>query len=157
MYALTRYLGVGRLVAAWAALVYIVFPWHLERAQHGALVHLEALALLLLALAAAIARPSLPRFGLVALATLAAWLTFGYFGVMASIGAVAFAAGAALALRSRGGLRVAAGISAAAAAATIAMGLLTLAPGVDRGESIGARSPGYRSTDCARPSSSSRR
>ncbi|MGE5689691.1 MAG: hypothetical protein ACM33B_03960 [Pseudomonadota bacterium] len=137
MYALVRYLGTGRLVASWAALVYVVFPWHLERAQHGALVHIEALALLLLALAAAVARPSLPRYALVGAATLAAWLTFGYFGVMASVGAVAFGAGVALALRSRRGLRVAAAVSAAAVVATMSMGVLTLAPGVDRGESIG--------------------
>jgi hypothetical protein len=142
MYALVRFLHVDRLVAGWAALVYVVFPWHLERAQHGALVHLEALALLVLALAAVLARPTLPRYALVAGATLAAWTTFGYFGVMATIGAIAFAAGAALSLRSRRGLRVTATAAAAAVVATVATGVLTLAPGVDRGESIGRDATG---------------
>src|SRR5436309_3558127 len=31
MYLFVRYLGCGRLVAAWGGLVYIVFPWHLMR------------------------------------------------------------------------------------------------------------------------------
>ena len=43
MYALTRYLGCGRLVSAWAGMVYIVFPWHLARTPHPSLVHLELL------------------------------------------------------------------------------------------------------------------
>jgi O-antigen/teichoic acid export membrane protein len=32
MYALVRYLGAARLVAAWAALAFILFPWHFARA-----------------------------------------------------------------------------------------------------------------------------
>ena len=35
MYLLARYLGCSRVVAAWAAGVYIVFPWHLARTPHG--------------------------------------------------------------------------------------------------------------------------
>jgi O-antigen/teichoic acid export membrane protein len=136
MYAAARFLGAGRLVAGWAALVYIVFPWHLERAQHGALVHLEALALLVLALAATVRRPAPSRYGLVAAAVVAAWLTFGYFGVMATVAAVAFAAGAALALPSRLRIRTSVAIAATAIGATIAVGILTLAPGVDRGASL---------------------
>src|SRR5439155_26948553 len=49
MYLLVRYLGCVRLVAVWAGLVYIVFPWHLARTPHASLVHLEFLPLLLLA------------------------------------------------------------------------------------------------------------
>lgn len=93
MYLLVRYVGCGRLAAAWASLVYIVFPWHLMRVPHASLVHLEFLPLLLLALIAATRRPVWTRFGLVAATTLACWLTSGYFGAMALITTVAFALG----------------------------------------------------------------
>jgi hypothetical protein len=96
MYLLVRYLGCARLVAAWAGLVYIVFPWHLMRMPHASLVHLEFLPLLLVALVAAARRPTWNRFGLVAAATLASWLTSGYFGVMAVITTIAFSAGVLL-------------------------------------------------------------
>jgi hypothetical protein len=96
MYLLVRYLGCGRLAAAWAGLVYIVFPWHLMRTPHASLVHLEFLPLLLLALVAALRHSTWPRFGLVAAATLACWLTSGYFGVMAVITTVAFSVGVLL-------------------------------------------------------------
>jgi O-antigen/teichoic acid export membrane protein len=95
MYLLARYLGCNRLVAAWAGLVFVVFPWHLERTPHPSLTHLEFLPLLLLALVALCRNPSWARYLLVGLATLACWLTSGYFGVMAVIGAGAFAVGAA--------------------------------------------------------------
>ncbi len=93
MYLFVRYLGCGRLVAAWAGLVYIVFPWHLMRVPHPSLVHLEFLPLLLVALVAAARRSTWPRFGGIAAATLACWLTSGYFGAMAVITTVAFALG----------------------------------------------------------------
>ena len=145
MYALVRVLGCGRLVGAWAALVYVVFPWHLERAQHGALVHLQVFPLLLLALVAALRRPSTMRFALVGAVTLAAWLTFGYFGAMAAISAVAFVAGAVLVVgREPAGRRFAVGSVAAAAGATLLLGLVTLAPGVDRGESLARDETGIR-------------
>jgi hypothetical protein len=96
MYLLVRYIGCGRLAAAWASLVYIVFPWHLMRMPHASLVHLEFLPLLLVALVAAARRPTWNRFGLVAATTLACWLTSGYFGVMAVITTVAFALGVLL-------------------------------------------------------------
>ena len=93
MYFLVRYVGCGRLVAGWAGLVYIVFPWHLMRVPHPSLVHLEFFPLLLAALIAAVRRPTWPRFGLVAAATLASWLTSGYYGAMAVIITIAFALG----------------------------------------------------------------
>jgi hypothetical protein len=93
MYLLVRYLGCGRLTAAWAGLVYIVFPWHLMRVPHASLVHLEFLPLLLLALVAAARKPGWTRFGLVGAVTLACWLTSGYFGPMAVITTVAFSLG----------------------------------------------------------------
>jgi len=96
MYLLVRYLGCGRLAAAWAGLVYIVFPWHLMRVPHASLVHLEFLPLLLVALVAATRRPTWNRFGFVAATTLACWFTSGYFGVMAAITTVAFSLGALL-------------------------------------------------------------
>ena len=96
MYLLVRYLGCGRLAAAWAGLVYIVFPWHLMRVPHASLVHLEFLPLLLVALVAAARRPIWSRFGFVAATTLACWLTSGYFGVMAATTTVAFSLGVLL-------------------------------------------------------------
>jgi O-antigen/teichoic acid export membrane protein len=95
MYLLTRYLGCSRLVAVWAAAVFVVFPWHFARAEHASLTHLEVLVLLVLALVAATRRPTWLRFGLVGAATLACWLTSGYFGGMAVITVIAFAVGAA--------------------------------------------------------------
>jgi hypothetical protein len=96
MYLLVRYLGCSRPVAAWAGLVYIVFPWHLMRVPHASLVHLEFLPLLLLALVASFRRPTWLRFTLVGVTTLACWLTSGYFGTMAVVTAVAFALGVVL-------------------------------------------------------------
>ena len=96
MYLLTRYLGCNRFVAAWAGLVFIVFPWHLERAEHAGFLHLEVLVLLVLALVAAAERPSWWRASLVGLATLSCWLAVGYFGVMAAVSAGVFALAAAV-------------------------------------------------------------
>jgi hypothetical protein len=96
MYALVRYLRCGRLPAAWAGLVYIVFPWHLMRVPHASLVHLEFLPLLLIALTAAARQPTGARFGLIGAMTLACWLTSGYFGAMAVITTIAFALGVLL-------------------------------------------------------------
>ena len=95
MYLLVRYLRCSRLVAVWAAVVFIIFPWHFARAEHASLTHLEVLALLVLALVAAARNPTWIRFGFVGLATLACWLTSGYFGGMAVITVIAFSAGAA--------------------------------------------------------------
>lgn len=124
MYVLVRYLRCSRAVAAWAALAMIVFPWHLARAEHASLTHVEVLVLLLLALVAAAREPTVLRFALVGLATLACWLTSGYFGGMAVITTIAFTAGAALtAPRARGLLLVA----GSTAAAILASGLVGVA------------------------------
>ena len=103
MYLLVRYLGAGKLVAGWAAFVFILFPWHVIRAEHASLLHLEVFVLLLLALVAAARRPSWLSVGFVSLAIFACWLTSGYFGAMAVVATVAFAVGAAL--TSAGGNR----------------------------------------------------
>ena len=121
MYALVRYLGCAPLVSAWAALAYIVFPWHLARAEHASLVHIEVLALLVLALVAVARSPSLLRFGLVGAANLACWLTSGYYGAMATVTTVAFMLGAAIASNRRRGFVL---VAVSAAWALVAVGLI---------------------------------
>jgi hypothetical protein len=123
MYLLTRYLGCARLVAAWAAVVFVIFPWHFARAEHASLTHLEVLVLLVLALVAAAQRPTWLRFAFVGAATLACWLTSGYFGGMAVVTVIAFAVGAALTTSLRRGLTVAGG---AIGAAVLASGLVAI-------------------------------
>jgi O-antigen/teichoic acid export membrane protein len=138
MYLLSRYLGCNRLVAAWAGLVFAMFPWHVVRAQHASLMHLEVLVLVALALVAAAERPSGLRLTFVGAAVLACWLTSGYFGVMASIGALFFAAAAWLALsrRDRRG-RIFLGIAAAASGATLLMAVAGTGGGVGSGAGLG--------------------
>ncbi|MGZ4370866.1 MAG: hypothetical protein ACXVRQ_01535, partial [Gaiellaceae bacterium] len=135
MYALVRYLGCGRAVAAWAGLVAIVFPWHLARTEHVSLLHTEVLTLLILALVAATRRPSLMRFGLVGAANLACWLTSGYFGAIAMISTVAFVLGAALTARRRRGLLVL-GSTAFAGAAIVLLGIAAVASGTNAGAGL---------------------
>jgi O-antigen/teichoic acid export membrane protein len=136
MYLLTRYLGCARLVSAWAGMVYIVFPWHLLRTPHGSLVHLEFLPLLILALVAATRRPSWPRLSLVSLATLACWLTAGYFGAMALVAVAAFALTIPLASGVRRGVVVAGGLLTSALAATLFVALLSVLSGFGRGAGL---------------------
>jgi O-antigen/teichoic acid export membrane protein len=136
MYALARYLGCGRLVSAWAGIVFIVFPWHLARAEHGSLTHIEVLALLALALVAAARRPTWIRFGLVGLATLACWLTSGYYGGMAVVTAIAFSVGAALTLPRRRGLVLAAGSAGGALLASGLVAIAAYASGTNAGAGI---------------------
>ena len=137
MYLLVRYLGCARLVAAWAGLVYIVFPWHLMRVPHASLVHLEFLPLLLLGLVAALRHPTWPRFALVGVATLACWLTSGYFGTMAVVIAVAFALGV-LFTRNAGERRIRffALATSSALAGTLIVGALAYAADVGRGTGL---------------------
>jgi O-antigen/teichoic acid export membrane protein len=136
MFLVARYLGCIRVVAAWAALAYIVFPWHLARAEHASLVHLEVLALLVFTLVAAARQASWPRFALVGLATLACWLTSGYYGVEAIIAAFAFAVGAGLTMKHRGAARLVAGAGVAAFAATALISLGSFTSGVNRGAGL---------------------
>jgi hypothetical protein len=136
MYAVARYLGCGRAVSAWAGLVFIVFPWHLARAEHASLVHIEVLALLVLALVAAAKDPSWLRLGLFGLAVLACWLTSGYYGAEAVVTAVAFGVGAALTLPRRKGLLLLGGLAAPALAATALLALGSFTSGVGRGAGL---------------------
>ena len=129
MYVLVRYLGCARAVAAWAALVFIVFPWHIARAEHASLLHLEVLVLLVMALVAAARRPSWSRFAFVGMATLACWLTSGYFGAMAVVTAFAFSVGAGLTSGRRRGLLIVSGSAASALAATAIVSAAAFASG----------------------------
>jgi hypothetical protein len=140
MYLLVRYLGCDILPAAWAGLVYIVFPWHLMRVPHASLVHLEFLPLLLIALIAAARRPTWTRFVLVGATTLACWLTSGYFGAMALVMVIAFAVGLSLARTGgRRHLRSAVLTTSSALAATLIVGAGARAGDVGRGGGLDRR------------------
>jgi O-antigen/teichoic acid export membrane protein len=136
MYLLARYLGCNRLVAAWASLVYIVFPWHLARTPHGSLVHLEFLPLLVLALVAASRKPTWLRFAFVGLVTLACWLTAGYFGAMAFVATAVFALTLPLTAGLRRGAVAGAGLVGSALAATLFVALLSIISGFGRGAGL---------------------
>jgi O-antigen/teichoic acid export membrane protein len=135
MYALTRYLGCGRLVSAWAALVFVVFPWHLARTPHPSLVHLELLPLLLVTLVATARSPTLPRFGLVGAATLGCWLTSGYFGTMAVVVSLVFGLSLVTVVGVRRGLRLTGGATGAAIAASVLVATLAVIAGT--GQDVG--------------------
>jgi O-antigen/teichoic acid export membrane protein len=151
MYLLVRYLGCTSLVAAWAALAYIVFPWHLARIEHASLLHLEVLALLIVALVAATRRPSWLRFALVGAANLACWLMSGYFGPMAAVTTVAFTIGAALASNRRRGLLLVLGSTGWAFGAAAIFGIAAFASGTNTGAGL-SRAVGDLSIYGIRPS-----
>ena len=130
MYLLTRYLGCTRLVSTWAAMVFVIFPWHLVRTPHGSLTHLEFLPLLLVALVAAARRPTIVRFPLVGVLTLARLA--GYMGSMAFVTACVFGIAVALTMPWRRGAIVALG-SIRAALGHVFVGLLSVLSGVGRG------------------------
>ena len=136
MYALTRYLGCAPFVSAWAALAYVIFPWHIARAEHASLVHIEVLALLILALVAVARSPSWLRFGLVGAANLACWLTSGYYGAMATITTVVFMLGAAIASSRRRGLSLVAGSAACALVAVGLIGIGAVVSGTNSGAGL---------------------
>ena len=132
MYLLVRFLGCGPLVAAWAGMAYVVFPWHLMRTPHASLAHLQLFPLLVLALVAATQRPAWSRFGLVGAVVLGSWLTSGYFGTMAVVTSAAFAVAALLATSRRRGAVVASKTAAAVLAASLVVVTLTMLSGVSR-------------------------
>ena len=136
MYLLVRYLGCRPLVATWAALAAIVFPWHLARAEHGSLTHVEGLILLLLALVAAAQRPSWQRYALVGAATLACWLTSGYFGAMAIVVTAAFSIGGALIVGRQRAPHLVAGVIGSSLAATALVVIAAGASGVGSGAGL---------------------
>ena len=132
MYALVRYLGCRPLVCAWGALVFMIFPWHVARAEHASLLHLDVLVLLVMALVAAARRPSWLRFAFVGAATLACWLTSGYFGAMAVVTALAFSVGTGLTLGRRRGLLAVMGSATSALMATAIVSLPAFGSGTGR-------------------------
>jgi len=136
MYLLVRYLRCSRLVAAWAGMVFIIFPWHFARTEHASLTHLEVLALLVLALVAAARNPTWIRFTFVGVATLACWLTSGYFGGMAVITVIAFSFGAALTAPRHRALLLAGGAIGAAFLASGLVAIGSYASGVNAGAGI---------------------
>jgi O-antigen/teichoic acid export membrane protein len=136
MYLLVRYLGCGRLVAAWAALAFIVFPWHLARIEHASLLQLEVLALLVLTLVAAARRPTWLRIAVVGAANLVCWLMSGYFGPMALVSTIAFMAGVALTSRRRQALLLVGGSGVAAFAAAGIFGIAAAASGTNSGAGL---------------------
>jgi hypothetical protein len=133
MYGFVRYLGCGRLVAAWAALVFIVFPWHVARAEHASHLQLEVFVLLFLALVAVVRRPTWPRFALVGAANLVCWLMSGYFGPMALVTTAAFTIGAALTTNRRQGALLVLGATAGAVAASAIVGMAAFASNTNAG------------------------
>ncbi len=150
MYALVRYLGCGRLVAAWAGLAFIVFPWHLSRTPHASLVHVELFPLLLLALVAAMRKPTLVRYALVGVATAGCWLTSGYFGTMAVAASAAFAIGVAFTVPWRRALTFFGGTVGAAVAGSFTVAFLAVLAGAS-GDVGAERAPGDLSVYGLRP------
>jgi hypothetical protein len=150
MYALVRYLGCGRLVAAWGGVAFIVFPWHLARTPHASLIHVWLFPVLLLALVAAMRKPTLVRYALVGLATAGCWLTSGYFGTMAVAASVAFAIAVAFTIPWRRALRFFGGTVGAAVAGSFTVAFLAVLAGAS-GDVGAERAPGDLSVYGLRP------
>src|SRR5262249_46306874 len=112
MYWLVRSLVPGLVapfVAAWAGVVFIVFPLHvLKAAGHAGLTHIEGFPLLLLAVLFWFRTPTVLRGTAVALATALLWLTSGYYGVAAMVALCVLLPIAAVSHRRRFGTRRAA-------------------------------------------------
>jgi hypothetical protein len=86
MYWLIRRLTGSILIAAWSGLVFVIFPWHLAKAEsHGSLAHLEGFPLLALAVIAWYRRPGALSLAYLAGAMAVLWTTSGYYGVIALI------------------------------------------------------------------------
>ena len=139
-YALARRLGVGVLIAGWAGLVYLLFPWHVERAVvgHAQLIHIEGLPLVALSLLLLAERRTRWRLAFLAGSVLLCWLSMGYFGVMADV--IVAVAALAWALQEddrRRALRGAAGLIAIAIAVSSTVYVASLAGDGDGG--VGAR------------------
>jgi hypothetical protein len=96
MWLLIRWLGLGPLAAAWAAVAFAVFPNALIRAStHYPLALIACFPLLLLALWRWMERPDRRRGWWLAAATALCWMTNPYYGTMAllivAVGALASA------------------------------------------------------------------
>lgn len=90
MYLLVRRMGGRPWAAAWAGLVFMVFPWHLEKAQgHGALATIYLFPALLWAGLLWYERPTKRRALLLGAVNLLLWLVAGYYGIVAGVGTLA--------------------------------------------------------------------
>ena len=141
MYWLVRRLVRSRLIAAWAGLVFMVFPWHLEKVEaHASLAHLEGFPLLALALVAWYRRPDARSVLYLGGSVLILWLTSGYYGVIALVALAALLPITAWFQRRRFGLGGAA--VRLAVAGTIALGVGAVVYGIaSLGESGGQIAP----------------
>jgi hypothetical protein len=141
MYWLVRRLGGHPLVGAWAGLVFVVFPWHLEKAQgHAPFTHLEGFPLLVLAALAWRKRPT-PAMGLLLIASAAIlWTTAGYFGVLALVALGVLVPLAALGHRTLGTAQ------ALRAAAFVTGGILAVVAAVYGVASLGSTEGGVATT-----------
>jgi hypothetical protein len=136
MYFLARRIGAAPMVAAWSGLVYIMFPWHVERAVagHASLVHIWVFPLLALALLQVHERCTNLRLTVVGAAILACWLTSAYYGVMAlALVPVAALAVALVTVPRRRALAIAAVLSTIAVGISGAVFVASLAGGKDGG------------------------
>jgi hypothetical protein len=133
---LVRYLRCSRLVAAWAALAFMVFPFHFAHEEHASLVHVEVLALLFVALVSVAERPTWLRFAFLAVANLACWLMSGYFGPMAAVTTLAFTLGVALTRRDRNAVKLVLGAATLAALAGGVLGITAVASGTNAGAGL---------------------
>jgi hypothetical protein len=135
MYVLARRIGAVPAVASWAGLAWLLFPWHVMRAEgHAAYVHTWCLPLVALAVHAYWRRASPTGLALVGLSVLACWLTAGIFGVMALVVVLACAITAVGLTRARrDGLVSGALLAATAVAASGLVYVLALPGGGDGG------------------------
>jgi hypothetical protein len=140
MYLLVRWLGLGRGPAVWAGAVFVLFPYHLFAATaFVTIVQYQALPLVLMALVAWTVRPRLASGAAVVAADALCWLTFPYFGAMATV-------------MTAVGLVVAASVHVGTA------GWLGASAGSSPGSSASSRCPwpsSRRSTPAGRPGRSS--
>jgi hypothetical protein len=136
MYLLARRIGAVPGVAAWSGLVYVLFPWHVERAVagHASLVHIWVFPLLAFALLEVHERYTATRLTLVGGAILACWLTSAFYGIMALVLVpVAALAVAVVTLPRRPALKLAAALSAIAVGVSGGVFVASLAGGKDSG------------------------
>lgn len=90
VYLLVRWLGIGPAPAAWAGVAAMLAPYELLRVTlHVPFAHIECFALLLLAGIAWLQRPSALRALWMVLALALAWITTPYYGLAASVMALA--------------------------------------------------------------------
>jgi hypothetical protein len=107
MYLLVRFLGAGRIAAAWSGIALMLSPYLLNRVPlHLPLSNLACFPLLLIACIRWMEKPGLRRSGWIALAIALAWLSDPYFGFMAMVIAAVCAIVALVGMARAGGWRI---------------------------------------------------